>query len=164
MDLVFWSSAGSKVVDAAQVGRDEEKAWTILQQILGDQTMGRFYKIGITDCPPRRSIEHNMVELSSREVEDMVYKVYQKGFWSKMHVIYQTTSAKDIAEAEKSFIERVSKKYGGALRKAPPRTPWLQQKGDETQTLFPFNVRGGGGGLKTGAQAYFLYLLVQTLG
>ena len=129
MDLVFWSSAGSKVVDAAQVGRDEEKAWTILQQILGDQTMGRFYKIGITDCPPRRSIEHNMVELSSREVEDMVYKVYQKGFWSKMHVIYQTTSAKDIAEAEKSFIERVSKKYGGRSGKRPPVLPGSSRRG-----------------------------------
>ena len=121
MKLVFWPSVGkgSEVLNPTNVGKDKEKAWTILQQILGDQTTERrrFYKIGITSCPPRRGPEHGMVELSSREVEDMVYKVYQKGFWSEMHVIYQTTGA-EIAEAEKLFIERASNKYGGSLLKA----------------------------------------------
>ena len=92
----------------------------------------------------------------------MVYKVYQKGFWSKMHVIYQTTSAKDIAEAEKSFIERVSKNMG-ALRKAPPYSLAPAEGGRDSDSL-PIQRPGRRRRIEDGAQAYFLYLLVQTLG
>ena len=116
MKLVFWPSVGkgSEVLNPTNVGKDKEKAWTILQQILGDQTTERrrFYKIGITSCPPAGALSTAWSSLSSREVEDMVYKVYQKGFWSEMHVIYQTTGA-EIAEAEKLFIDVPPINMGG---------------------------------------------------
>jgi hypothetical protein len=148
MNIVYWSAPDKQCNDKSQVTRDKSTGLATLQQIL-DHTRGHLYKIGIAGNPQARQYGHAAVEVDRREEGDMVYITVQKGLWSDMHVIYQVSNEADIRRAEKEFIDFALGKYGGAKRK--------NQK--EGQTVFPFNIRSGGGGPLPRTGPYFLYLL-----
>jgi hypothetical protein len=130
------------------VARDRKVALATLKKIL-DETKGHLYKVGIAGNPQNRSYGHEGVEVDRREEGDMIYTTVQKGLWSTMHVVYQTGTDVEIRQAEKEFIDYAAANYGGGLRK--------QQK--ESQSVFPFNVRAGGGGPLPKTGPYFLYVL-----
>lgn len=78
-------------------------------------------RIGITTDPARR------------------WKAYAKEGWSKMVVLYQTTSYRYCASIEDYLI----------------RHAW-NSKEEKT-----WNFRGGGGGIKPGHDQYFVYVVVE---
>jgi hypothetical protein len=148
MDIEYWSAPGKLCSDKSHVTRDKRVAMATLQKIL-DETKGHLYKIGIAGNPQSRQYGHEGVEVDRREEGDLVYITVQKGLWSTMHVIYQTSSEAEIRQAEKDFIDFALGKYGGGLRHD-------QKVG---QIVFPFNVRAGGGGPLPRTGPYFLYVL-----
>jgi hypothetical protein len=148
MDIRYWSALNRPCGDKSLVTKDKKMALETLQKIL-DETKGHLYKVGIAGNPQARQYGHEGVEVDRREVDDLVYITVQKGLWSTMHVIYQTSSDVEIRQAEKEFIEFAVRKYGGGLRND-------QKVG---QSVFPFNVRAGGGGPLPPTGPYFLYVL-----
>lgn len=83
----------------------------------------------------RRATQHKVGATSDPETR---VKAHRQGAWSRMIVVYETTSLRYAAELEHDLIEQ----------------GWNNSEGSA-------NDVGGGGGLKAGYEKYYVYVLLR---
>ena len=141
MDVLYVGPRGVSTT-LQGVETDQTSAFDHVKRILKD-TKGHIFKIGIATNPVLRSYGHNKVVVDEKEVGDMTYVTLQRGMWSTMHVVFQTTSEPAIRLAEREFIRKAAQNFGDFAK----------------SNLVTMNASAGGEG-PLGAQGpYFLYVL-----